>query len=241
MDFEFWNVLVMLVMIVASFMFMYGIFSRSCVYGGEVWGIKIPMTEKQTAFKKKGLTLMIIGIIGMAAFIIPTFPSWFKLLFTAPPIALLYIPLWVGSMVMGAVICKKNALNPELIEKADNALVLGELPYIKAAESHISESKAFVVSFEGIAFVNNMNYCFAVERYEDYKMGELATPEEVGIVAGYFQQKYGELFSSKADFERIPGTPGQVVTFIGSDGVSFGYVKGTNMQAIYKSHIFLRK
>ena len=115
------------------------------------------------------------------------------------------------------------------------------LPFVQSVEAQMDQAAAFVVSFEGIALINNMNYCYALERYEDYQMGALTSPNEVAMIGMYFVQKYHHLFNFTIDMERIPGTPGQSVTIVGSSGVHFAYSKGTPDQAIFRSYIFTRK
>ncbi|MBQ8056776.1 MAG: hypothetical protein IJ275_00395 [Ruminococcus sp.] len=230
----------LLIMLVSVYMLVYGALTTKCICDGKVWGIHIPPTQKQAAFKKKGKTFMIIGLIGVVISGMPLFGAWFSLLFEIPVLALLYFPVLIAVAVCAIFVCKKHAEKPELMEGANNS-VLGELPFIQSAENHIENANSFIVSFEGIAFISNTNYCYAIERYENYQLGELNTADEVALVAGYFEQKYNHLFSSKADFERIPGQPGQRITSIGSGGINVAYTSGTKMQSNFRSYIFTRK
>ena len=206
MDSLFIPIVILLIMLVSIYLLVYGIISHQCVCDGKIWGIYIPPTATQAAFKKKGKNFMIIGIIGVVITGLPFFGAWFSLLFEIPVLALLYFPALIGLAVSAIFVCKKDAEKPEMMEGANN-LMLGELPFISATEKHIENAHTFIVSFEGIAFISNTNYCYAVERYENYQLGELNTADEVALVAGYFEQKYNHLFSSKADkisFFRLP-------------------------------------
>ncbi len=234
--------LVLVIAIVSAFLLMYGVFGKmGFATGGEVWGIKIEPTNAQAKFAKSCKTMMIIGIIGTVTMIIPFFASALKILFDAPIVLLLFFPLWIGAFFAGALCAKKKGSSPELGENGNNALVLGDLEFIKAAEAHIPEAKCFFMDGEGIAFINAQNYCFAIERYGDYKLGDLTDGKQVALVGSYFEQKYKGAFDITSQFERIPPTPGKVVTFIGTGGVSFGYVEGTKYQANFEGFLFTKK
>lgn len=242
MEISFGNVLVLIIAIASAFLLMYGIFGKGAfAAGGEIWGIKIEPTPAQAKFRKRCTIMMIIGIIGTASMIIPFFASAITILFNAPILLLMFFPLWIGAFFVGALCAKKKGSSPELGEEGNNALVLGDFDYIKAAEQHIPEAKCFFIDGEGIAFVNAQNYCFAVERYEDYRLGSLTDGKQVALVGSYFEQKYKGMFDIKSQFERIPPTPGKVVTFVGSGGISFGYVQGTKYQANFEGFLFTKK
>lgn len=241
MNVNFGHILILLIVLVSLYMFTYGFASRKCYFTGQIWGINIQPTPKQAAFMKKGKTFMIIGIIGLIVFGMPFFGAWFSVLFTLPILALLYLPIAMALIILGVVACKKHAERPELGSNAENALILGQLPYIQAVEAHINEAYGFIISFEGIAFISNTNYCYAVERYENYQLGDLTSSNDVTLLAMYFEQKYSDQFNYKADFERIPGEPGQRITFVGSGGLNYGYSSGTPDKSIFRSYIFTRK
>lgn len=236
------NVLVFAVSIVSAYLLMYGVFGKMAfATGGKVWGIEIPPTSAQSKFSKACKISMIIGIVGTVCMIIPFLATAVEVLFKAPVLLVLFFPLWIGALFAGALRAKKKGSSPELGEKGNNALVLGTLEYIKVAESHIPEAKYFFVDGEGIAFVNAQDYCFAVERYEDYRLGRLDDSKKVALVGSYFEQKYKGMFDIKSQFERIPPTPGKVVTFIGSSGINFGYTEGTRYQANFEGFLFTKK
>lgn len=242
MEMDFGNVLVLLIAIASAFLLMYGVFGKGAfATGGEVWGVKIEPTPAQKKFSKNCTTMMIIGIIGTAAMIIPFFVSAVRILFNAPIILLLFFPMWIGAFFVGALCAKKKGSSPELGENGNNALILGDFEFIKVAESHIPEAKCFFIDGEGIAFVNAQDYCFAVERYEDYRLGNLTDGKQVALVGSYFEQKYKGMFDIKSQFERIPPTPGKVVTFVGSGGISFGYVQGRKYEANFEGFLFTKK
>ncbi len=242
MHMNFGNVLVLIISIISAFLMTYGIYGKGAfATGGKIWGIEIEPTPAQKRFSKNCSTMKIIGIIGTISMMIPFFASFFKILFNAPILIILFFPLWVGACFAGALSAKKKGSSPELGEKGNNALVLGDLEFIKVAESHIPEAKCFFIDGEGIAFVNAHDYCFAVERYEDYRLGSLSDGKQVALVGSYFEQRYKGMFDIKSQFERIPPTPGKLVTFVGSRGISFGYVEGTKYQANFEGFLFTKK
>lgn len=242
MDMSFGNILVLLIAIVSAFMMSYGIFGcKAFAMGGEIWGIKIEPTSQQASFSKKCKVLMIIGILGTFAMIIPFFISALRILFNAPVLLLLFFPLWIGAIFLGTFMAKKKGSSSELGEKNDNILVLGELEYIKAVESQLDDAKYFYVDSEGIALINAQNYCYAVERYEAYRLGSLNDNKQVALVAGYFEQKYKGVFDYKSQFERIMPTQGKTITIFGTGGVAFAHEPGTKYQANFQGILATRK
>lgn len=228
--------------IVAGFMFSYGFYGVGAfAIGGELWGIKIQASPAQERFAKTSKVFMIIGIIGTIGLIVPNFLLAIKMLFETPIIILLFIVAWVISIVAGTIFAKKKGSSPELGEKNNNLLVLGELEYIKAVENQLDEAKYFYIDREGIALINAQHYCYAVEKYECYRLGALSNDKQVALVAGYFEQKYKGVFDYKSQFERIMPTPGKTITLFGTGGVAFAHEPGTKYQANFQGILATRK
>jgi len=215
--------------------------NTSLRFTGVIWGIRVPCSPKQKAFIIRNRISFIIGTVACVVLILPTFKVLFELLFESFLFVLIYIVVYFASVLISSYIAAKKAFHSPLLENETNTEVLSSLPFVQSVEAQMDQAAAFVVSFEGIALINNMNYCYALERYEDYQMGALTSPNEVAMIGMYFVQKYHHLFNFTVDMERIPGTPGQSVTIVGSSGVHFAYSKGTPDQAIFRSYIFTRK
>lgn len=229
------------------FIMMYGIYKSKLVFGGNIWGINIPMSSKQKAYRNKFKAMSIIGIILFVVMLFPSFPSAISILFSTRGsfgahllFLLFYCVLWFAAFFLAAKFASKDVSHNPILTEETNALVLENLPFVQSVEEKLPQATSFVVSFEGIALVNQHNYCFDVIRYGDYQLGELSTPQEVALIGMYFVQKYHRMFQFSVDFERIPGQPGQMVSFIGPGGIYVGHTSGTAPQAIFKSYIFYR-
>lgn len=210
-------------------------------FSGVIWGIQIPYSPKQKAFMKRNRILLVLSMIAFFALILPTIGALFSLLFESFFLVLVYIVLLIVCVFVCSYAASKKAMHSPLLKEETNASVLGNLPFVQSIEAQMDLAAAFIVSFEGIALINNMNYCYALERYENYRMGSLTSPNEVAMIGMYFVQKYHHTFDFVVDMERIPGTPGQSVTIVGSSGINFAYSKGTPDQQIFRSYIFTRK
>lgn len=240
--------LALLLELAVVFVFAYSNYKRKLVFEGILWGIQVPASQKQKELKRKMNLLYTVSLLLVVVLAVPVFISLLSTLFSTRGsfighvlFILIYAVLWIGSIVLGSYLGARNVNTDPLLLEETNASVLESLPIVQSVEAQIHEAASFVVSFEGIALVNAQNYCFALERYTDYRLGELTTPQEVALIGMYFVQKYHKQFKFAVDFERIPGTPGQVVTFIGPGGVYVGRTKGTAPQAIFKSYIFYRQ
>lgn len=233
--------IILILELVAIFLVMYNGYKVMLVDHGIIWGIAIKQSSKQKVESTHCKLLLIIGIILFIILSIPALAQFFSLLIKSFILGMLYAVVWILAFAISAVLAKSHTMKSLDSEQETNALILGELPIMKKIESEMDEAVSFVVSFEGVALVNKMNYCYAVERYEDYKMGSLTTPNEVALVGLYFVQKYNDKFNFKVDMETIPGTPGQMVTAFGTGGFNVAYVEGTPDKRIFRSYIFTRK
>lgn len=241
MDLQTSDILGMLTFIIAVSVACYSTLCTKLHFSGVVWGIRIQPTPKQKAFMIRHRILMVLGYIAAIVSAPALFMSLLKLLFTNFMGILIFFAAFFGCAILSCFIASKRAVHSPLLEKENNTAVLGSLPFIQRVEAQLMNATYFIVSFEGIALVDRMNYCYALERYENYRMGSLSTPNEVAMVGMYFVQKYHHLFDFTVDMERIPGTPGQTVTIVGSSGVNFAFSKGTPDQQIFRSYIFTRK
>lgn len=210
-------------------------------FSGVIWGIQVPCSPKQKAFMNRNRILFIVSLVAFIALFVPSIGALFSLLFKKFLLVLIYIAAWVGCAFLGSFLASRRAMHSPLLEEETNAAVLGNLPFVKSVESQMDQATSFIVSFEGIALINHMNYCYALERYENYQMGSLTTPDEVAMIGLYFVQKYHDKFDFKVDIEVIPGEPGQTVTFVGTAGINQAYISGTPDQRIFRSYIFTRK
>lgn len=228
--------------LVVLFLVAYTGYNIQLVTNGIIWGIQVPPSKKQKSFKTRNRIGFVIGMIAFVLMIGPACNQLFHLLVTNGFIfAVVYVFIWVIDFFIAMKIAERSAKKELYSGKETNAFVLSELPFVKSVEAQMDDAKAFVVSFEGIALANKMNYCYAVERYEDYQMGSLTSPKEVALIGMYFVQKYHDLFSFKVDMETIPGTPGQTVVAFGTGGIGVAHVKGTRDKKIFRSYIFTRK
>ena len=228
--------------LVAGFMLSYGVFGVGAfAVGGELWGMKIQPSPAQASFHKTCKMFLIIGIIGTVVLIVPNLVFAIDMLFKTPIIIMLFIVAWVISIFAGTLVAKKKGSSPELGEQNDNLLVLGELEYIKAVENQLDDAKYFYVDREGIALINAQDYCYALEKYESYRLGSLSNDKQVALVAGYFEQKYKGVFEYKSQFERMMPTPGKTITIFGTGGVAFAHEPGTKYQANFQGILATRK
>lgn len=241
MHLEFSDILALLISIIAISVAIYSTWCSKLHFSGIVWGIRIQPTAKQRAFMIRHKIFMVLGYIAVAISAPFCFMAILKLLFTNFTGLLIYIAIWFGCAFLFGFIASKRSEHSPLLEKEHNTAILGNLPFIQRVEAQLMNATYFIVSFEGIALVDRMNYCYALERYENYRMGSLSTPNEVAMVGMYFVQKYHHLFDFTVDMERIPGTPGQTITIVGSSGVNYAFTKGTPDQQIFRSYIFTRK
>ena len=232
-------ILVLLLQLVIVFFFTRSYYFRSSVTYGRIWGIYVPPTPEQKRDRTVQTIIFAVSFIAFIVSVVPSFIGLIGLMFTSFLLTLIYIAVWFGTIFLSAFLAQKHSIAKLIRYK--NSFVLGELPFIQQVEAQMDECVRFVVSFEGIALINNMNYCYAVERYEDYQMGSLSVPQEVALVGMYFVQKYHNQFDFKVDMEVIPGQPGQMTTVVGTGGVGFAYTKGTKTQRIFRSYIFTRK
>lgn len=233
--------LILLVSIVSSSMFVVTGVNCKLKFTGTVWGIKVPLSAGQRVFVIANWVLLVLSLVTTVVTAPMVFMSLITLLITNFKLVLLYFVLWFVCALVSGIIAFVVSKHSPLLEKANNTAVLGSLPFFQSVEEQLDEATTFVVSFEGIALMDRMNYCYAVERFEDHRMGSLTRPSEVAMVGMYFVQKYHDKFTYKVDVEVIPGTPGQTVTMIGSGGINFAHVQGTPDQRLFRSYIFTRK
>lgn len=238
--------LVFVLELVALFLSAYTGYNIQLVTDGVVWGILVPPSKTQKSFKVRNRIGFAIGIIAFILLIVPTFQGLFGLLarrgvIFAVLFAIIYVIILYLDFSIAMKIAEKSNMKALNSDKETNTYVLSELPFVKSVESQLNDAEYFVVSFEGIALANKMNYCYAVERYNDYQMGSLTSPKEVALIGMYFVQKYHNIFQFKVDMETIPGTPGQMVVAFGTGGIGVAHVKGTRDKKIFRSYIFTRK
>lgn len=235
-------IIFMILLLPTIFVLFYTGYDFVLVYSGVIWGIRIETSPTQKRRKALHLTLFILALIIWNILIIPAITGFFVLIFEYGLIAtLLYCLSAVAVIFLAAFTAKRNAEKRMSSGKETNAAVLGTLPFVKAVENNLPEASCFIVSFEGIALMNTMNYCFALVRYTDFGLGSLTSPREVALIGMYFVQKYGNQFDFKVDMAEIPGTPGKTIVVYGSGGIHTAYVGGTSGTRIFRSYIFTRK
>ncbi len=205
----------------------------SCVYGGNIWGIKIDASGSGRILSISSALGMIIGGYGAVTALICVLS--FNIVDMVTSLIAFVLPLVVGPFIA------KKITDNLVVAKSKNALVLDNLQIFKDVEGEIGKATSFVVGFEGVALFSSTNYCYAIYRYEDYELGELTTPQEVALVGTYFVQKYHDEFNYKVDVEVIPGEPGQTVVAVGTGGVGVARIEGTPDQRLFRSYIFSKK
>lgn len=219
------------------------------VVDGVIWGIRVSPSKTQKSFKIRNMVGFVIGMIALFIMIVPVFREVCNLFIRNTmmnPImgivsVALYGLIWFLVFFIAAKIAEKSSKKKLYSGRETNTYVLSELPFVKSVEAQMNDAEYFIVSFEGIALANKMNYCYAIERYENYQMGALSSPKEVALIGMYFVQKYHDSFKFKVDMETIPGAPGQTVVAFGTGGVGVAHVKGTRDKKIFRSYIFTRK
>lgn len=231
------SALVFLVVVLGGLLLGMSILFSSCVYGGEIWGIKIPYSKNGSIIKVLSFFGLIFGgyaavttIIGVAVSL-----ASFSLVKIVIYLFCFILPLAIGPMIA------KKISEVYLVAKSDNAMILEQIDLFKRIDNNIHNASSFVVGFEGIALFNSATYCYAVYRYEDFQLGELATPEQVALVGTYFVQKYHQNYTFKVDVEVIPGEPGQTVVAVGTGGIEIARIQGTPDTRLFRSYIFTRK
>lgn len=211
-------------------------YAAASVYSNTIWGMKIKTPKKFIIMQVFSFLGAIYGGFFMLYASLGALIALFNGRFV--DIAVLLLCYWVP-LVLSFFVVKK--IMEKALSKETHALHLGELPIFKEIDANIGEATSFVVAFEGVALFSKTNYCYAVYRYEDYQLGDLATPNEVAMVGTYFVQKYYKDFTFKVDSEVIPGEPGQTIVAVGSGGVTVGRTSGVPDQRIFRSYIFTRR
>lgn len=229
-------------LVLAGLFFVFGGgYKTTAVFGGSIWGIRVPVSKRQKIWKAVNVILLLAGFIVFVSFLGMAIGSLIQLLFSGLG-GLIYVLAFVIGFFVVAIVSVKLALRElsrgKITANDTNALVLGNLPIIQNVEAQLSQASAFVVTADGIGLINAQNYCFAAELYNDYQLGTLTSAKEVALVGMYFVQKYHDQFNYKVDFERTY-YPGETITFIGSGGVYVGHTK-SRIESQFKSYIFYR-
>ncbi len=234
--------------LVVAFFLLNSMYNCRLHFGGTIWNITVPMSEKQKKYMTRNRIIMVVSIIAFVVLIIPVFKALLTLVFSGSLmgffkrllLAFGYFLLFVGSAFAGGYIAYSKAPTSPLLVKENNAAILGELPFIKCIEEQIDQAQSFYVGFDGIALCNDMYYCYAVVHYEDFQMGPLDDASQVALMGLYFVQKYHHQFTFRIDSVYIPGEPGQSITVVGSSGHHVAYTQGTKGQTIFRGYIFNR-
>lgn len=221
---------------IGGFMVTFGLMLFTSVYGGKVWGIRVPAPAYASLMVIVGMLGIVLGGYAAVHLVMLLISCLSGTEFSD---FLICLALYIGLLVVGAFASKP------ILEKIEsnqtNGAVLAQLPIFQAVDANMANAAFFVVGFEGVALYSGTNYCYAVYRYTDYQLGELSTPNEVALVGMYFCQKYHQDFTFKVDEEVIPGTPGQTVMAVGTGGVAVARIQGVPDQRLFRSYIFKRK
>lgn len=217
-------------------------YKASLTYGGQIWGINIVPTAQQKAFKSKHLIIAIISAI-VSLYCMPNaFKIMILAMFGLPGmlklLAWLVLPIGFALFALGAF-HSYNTMKTAVAAGAANTLKLGNVPAIQAAENELARANAFSISREGIAFFDARNYCYETVLFNDYRLPNLSTSKEVGLVGLYFVQKYSKKFYYDVDAERSY-YPGETALFVGPGGVFVGRTKG-RLVSKFKGYIFARR
>lgn len=214
----------------------FGLMMFTSVYGGKVWGIRVPAPASATLMTLLGLFGLVAGGYGgvhVAMLLISCLSG------TRFSMFLICLAIYIGLLVVGALTSKP--ILEKITANQNNGAVLAQLPIFQEIDANMAKAAFFVVGFEGVALFSGTNYCYAVYRYDNFELGELSTPQEVALVGTYFCQKYHQNYTFKVDTEVIPGTPGQTVVAVGTGGIGVARIKGVPDQRLFRSYIFTRK
>lgn len=214
---------------------------KGVISSGSVWGITIPMTDRQTKNEKKYKIMLIISIIVFIVTCGPGLGSLLAIIFMGPGTFIITITGFVAIpvvLIIGSKHAKRKMEKMPSIATDKNALVLEQLPIIQKVNGELAEAEKFIVSDNGIGLFDIRNYCFAAEYYRDYRLGDLTTPREIALVAMYFAQKYGTEFSFEPTFER-EFYPGKLMSSIGEGAVTVGRKNGSYTSTL-SGYIFRR-
>ncbi len=234
--------ILLLLGLIVAFLVGYSGYNIQLVTDGVIWGISVPASSTQRKFKTLNRVVFVLCIIFI--------PFWFIFLVNAVThlllhgkgiLILIYVPIIIGTFILSLFVARKKSDEMLYSGKETNTYVLAGLPFVKQVEAQLDKASYFIVSFEGIALINQMNYCFSLERYENYQMGSLTSPKEVALIGMYFVQKYHDQFSYKVDIELIPGEPGQTIVAFGANGPMIARTSGTKDKRIFRSYIFTKK
>ncbi len=221
---------------IGGFIFGIACMFFTSVYSGTVWGIKI----KSPAYAVFYILFGILGVIIGGFSVIHCGLSAFVGLLSGELIeSVISIVSFVATLIIGSKLALKFL--ESATAKATHAMVLSNIDMFQEIDANMNDATCFVVGFEGVALFSSTNYCYAVYRYENYRLGELTDPSEVAMVGSYFVQKYHDKFKFKVDMEVIPGEPGQTVVAVGAGGVSVGRISGTPDKRIFRSYIFTKR
>lgn len=221
---------------IGGFMVTFGLMLFTSVYGGKVWGIRVPAPASSALMVVLGLFGVVLGGYASVHLVMLLISCLSGTEFSD---FLICLALYVVFLLVGAFVSKP--ILEKITANQTNGAVLAQLPIFQAVDANMANAAFFVVGFEGVALFSGTNYCYAVYRYTDYQLGELSTPDEVALVGTYFCQRYHQNFTFKVDTEVIPGTPGQTVVAVGTGGIAVARTQGVPDQRLFRSYIFTRK
>ncbi len=225
-----------LVATVGAFALGASIMCYTAVYGATVWGIKIKASAKGNIIFGSSILGLVIGGYSIVYMIIAFIGCIGTGKFTEFFIYLaMFVVIGLLSMSIAKILLEKS------VAFGTNYASLNPLPIFDEIDKNLADAQKFVVSFEGVALINNANYCYAVYFYEDYQLGSLTTVNEVALVGGYFCQRYSDRYTFKVDMEKIPGEPGQSKITIDGGGIEITHTPGTYTQLNFRSYIFHKK
>ena len=184
-----------LVTVISSAMIGFGSMAMYKHGFSSVWGVPVEYPKWLKTCKTLAPFAFILGIVGLfwgwiVAFSAET-DSFIDLMQIFGPIVACLVGLFAS------IILTDTKINKKLVA-GNNAAALGALPVIQAIDAEVPNCKEFYLCTQGVAFYNEVNYCYQSIRFSDYQLGDLQNPKEVWAVCIYLCQKHDAAFRCKA-------------------------------------------
>lgn len=214
-------------------------------YGGVVvWGIRIVARKQLKLLRIKQYILSFIGFVLFVITFIKAIIVMIGCIFEDGYLKIIYIIVCIIVFPTLAyfIIAKIEKVNrvkeAKLIISDTNIFALEQFPIIQRVNELIVGTNKFYIEGSDISLYDVHNYCFATERYSDYRLG-LLSDKEMKLVAFYFEQKYKDVFTSEPEYEHTH-SPGTSATIVQVGGVYKAY-QNSNKTTTLKAYKFCRK
>lgn len=196
----------------------------SVTKGGKVWGVEISASERLMERRKKGKIVAVIGIIILSITSLRAFIVLIGCLFGGQSTYVIVCAI-VLLVLFLLILLKCKRVGEYAIREIDLS-ALEQFPIIQRVNELIAGANKFYIERSDIRLYDVHNYCFATERYSNYRLG-LLSDEEMRIVAYYFEQKYKDVFTYELVYDHTY-SPSTSTTIVQNGGVYKAYQNSNN-------------